>query len=165
MQGSRLGRQNHKLSKNQQIIERGCGRWDDQPEPAKCPPSYPKPKKITQPPSSERPLYMCTKLLFWGHIAINQPFLRHRMHMFAACSLSRCFSCPPVCRLGGNIPSASSVCAVLIKHSCVITTLWLQKFISAHRFCPSLQCSSALVESAQSRHLPIKPNRSPLCQS
>ena len=107
----------------------------------------------------------CVQLSFWGHIAINQPFLRHRMHMFAACSLSRCFSCPPVCKLGGNISSASSVCAVLIKHSCVITTLWLQSFISAHRFCPSLQCSSALLESAQSQHLPIKSNRSPLCRA
>ena len=74
-------------------------------------------------------------------------------------------SCPVVCRLGANIPSASGMCAVLIKPTCVITTLWLQSLISSHQFHPSVQCLSALLGSARSHHLPVKPKRSPLCRS
>ena len=85
--------------------------------------------------------------------------------MFAACSLSMCLSSFPVRRLGDIIPSASSMCAVLIKPTSVITTLWLQSLISSHQFRPSVQRSSALLESARSHHLPVKPKRSPLCQS
>ena len=85
--------------------------------------------------------------------------------MLAASSLSRCLSCSPECRLGGNIPSASSVCAALFKHNRFITTLLLQSLISSHQFHPSVQRLSALLESARSHHLPVKPKRSPLCQS
>jgi len=91
---------------------------------------------------------------FWGLIAINQPFRGHLMHMLAASSLSRCLSCFPECRLGGNIPSASSVCAALFKHNHFITTLLLQSLISSHQFHPSVQCLSALLGSARSHHLP-----------
>ena len=91
---------------------------------------------------------------FWGLIVINQPFLGHLMHTFTACSLTMWHSCPMVCRLGANIPSASGMCAVLIKPTCVITTLWLQSLISSHQFHPSVQCLSALLGSARSHHLP-----------
>ena len=102
---------------------------------------------------------------FWGLIAINQPFHGHLMHMLAASSLSRCLSCSPECRLGGNIPSASNVCAALFKHNCFITTLWVQSLISSHQFHPSVQRLSALLGSARSHHLHVKPKRSLHCWS
>ena len=85
--------------------------------------------------------------------------------MFAAWSLSMCLSYPPVCRLGDIIPSASGMCTVLIKPTSVITTLWLQSLISSHQFHPSVQRLSALLGSARSHHLPVKPKRSLLCRS
>ena len=85
--------------------------------------------------------------------------------MFAACSLSMCLSSFPVRRLGDIIPSASGMCAVLIKPTSVITTLWLQSLISSHQFHPSVQCLSALLGSAWSHHLPVKPKRSLHCWS
>ena len=66
--------------------------------------------------------------------------------MLAASSLSRCLSCSPECRLGGNIPSASSVCAALFKHNCFITTLFLQSLISPRQFHLSVWRLSALLE-------------------
>ena len=87
------------------------------------------------------------------------------MCMLSACSLSMWLPCSPVCRLGDITPSASGMCAVLIKPTCVITTLWLQSLISSHQFHPSVQRLSALLESARSHHLPVKPKRSLHCRS
>ena len=87
------------------------------------------------------------------------------MCMLSACSLSMYLSCSPVCRLGDITPSASGMSAVLIKPTCVITTLWLQSLISSHQFHPSVQRLSALLGSARSHHLPVKPKRSLHCRS